>query len=62
MENEEWNDEIYNWQIVDDQFARLLGFNAFYDLRYASLTFEGNDTILVRSSVSAAIEREHPFE
>ena len=48
MENEEWNDEIYNWQIVDDQFARLLGFNAFYDLRYNSLTFEGNSTIIVR--------------
>ncbi|XP_043510224.1 endothelin-converting enzyme 2-like isoform X1 [Frieseomelitta varia] len=47
MENEEWNDEIYNWQIVDDQFARLLGFNAFYDLRYASLTFEGNNTIVI---------------
>ncbi|KAK1127839.1 hypothetical protein K0M31_003330 [Melipona bicolor] len=47
MENEEWNDEIYNWQIVDDQFARLFGFNAFYDLHYDSLTFEGNNTIII---------------
>ncbi|OAD62945.1 Membrane metallo-endopeptidase-like 1 [Eufriesea mexicana] len=47
MEDGEWDSDIYSWQIVDDQFARLIGFNAFHDIRYSRLTFEGNDTILL---------------
>lgn len=49
MEDGEWDDTMYSWQIVDDQFARLIGFNAFHDIRYTQLTYEGNGTILVRS-------------
>ncbi|XP_034190776.2 uncharacterized protein LOC117609047 [Osmia lignaria lignaria] len=47
MEEGEWDERIYHWQIVDDHFARLLGFNAFHDVRYSSLTYEDNDTILI---------------
>ncbi|XP_071875858.1 uncharacterized protein [Bombus fervidus] len=47
MEEGEWDEEIYNWQIVDDQFARLLGFNAFHDLYYIPLSSEGNNTIVI---------------
>ncbi|XP_017752722.1 PREDICTED: endothelin-converting enzyme 1-like [Eufriesea mexicana] len=49
MEDGEWDSDIYSWQIVDDQFARLIGFNAFHDIRYSRLTFEGNDTILIET-------------
>lgn len=48
MEEGEWDEDIYNWQIVDDQFARLLGFNAFHDLHYVPLSPESNHTIIVR--------------
>ncbi|CAK9816371.1 Endothelin-converting enzyme 1 [Anthophora quadrimaculata] len=49
MEDGEWDENIYNWQIVDDQYARLMGFNAFHDLRYSSLSYEDNDTILIET-------------
>ncbi|KOC67601.1 Neprilysin-1 [Habropoda laboriosa] len=49
MEDGEWDEDIYNWQIVDDQYARLMGFNAFHDLRYDSLLYEDNKTILIET-------------
>ena len=48
MEEGEWDEDIYNWQIVDDQFARISGFNAFHDLRYVPQSPENNHTIIVR--------------
>ncbi|XP_003707170.2 uncharacterized protein LOC100876813 [Megachile rotundata] len=50
MEEGEWDDRIYHWQIVDDHFARLLGFNSFHDVYYRSLTYGGNETILIETA------------
>lgn len=33
MEPDEWNEEEYSWQKVDDQYVRLMGRNAFHDVR-----------------------------
>jgi len=33
MEPDEWNEEEYSWQKVDDQYVRLIGKNAFHDVR-----------------------------
>jgi len=33
MEPDEWNEEEYSWQKVDDQYVRLIGRNAFHDVR-----------------------------
>lgn len=33
MEPDEWNEEEYSWQKVDDQYVRLTGTNAFHDVR-----------------------------
>lgn len=33
MEPDEWNEEEYSWQKVDDQYVRLTGRNAFHDVR-----------------------------
>ncbi|XP_039304961.1 membrane metallo-endopeptidase-like 1 [Solenopsis invicta] len=32
MEPEEWNEEEYSWQKVDDQYMRLTGSNAFHEV------------------------------
>ncbi|XP_076377892.1 uncharacterized protein LOC117219826 [Megalopta genalis] len=47
MEPGEWNDRIYNWQIVDDQFARLTGTNVFFDMIITPLSMDGNETIVL---------------
>ncbi|XP_076240019.1 uncharacterized protein LOC143182696 [Calliopsis andreniformis] len=49
MEDGEWDSKIYNWQIVDDHFARLLGFNAFHDIRYDSISYEDDPGILIET-------------
>ncbi|XP_012059351.1 PREDICTED: neprilysin-like [Atta cephalotes] len=33
MEPDEWNEEEYSWQKVDDQYVRLIGKNVFHDVR-----------------------------
>ncbi|XP_039303855.1 endothelin-converting enzyme 1 [Solenopsis invicta] len=33
MEPDEWNEQEYSWQKVDDQYMRLMGTNAFHDVR-----------------------------
>ncbi|XP_011861289.1 PREDICTED: neprilysin-like isoform X2 [Vollenhovia emeryi] len=33
MELDEWNEQEYSWQKVDDQYVRLIGRNAFHDVR-----------------------------
>ncbi|XP_036145439.1 endothelin-converting enzyme 1 [Monomorium pharaonis] len=33
MEPDEWNEQEYSWQKVDDQYMRLMGRNAFHDVR-----------------------------
>lgn len=33
MEKDEWDQEIYKWQIVDDYYARLTGLNSFHDVQ-----------------------------
>ncbi|XP_012534425.1 endothelin-converting enzyme 1 [Monomorium pharaonis] len=33
MEPDEWNEQEYSWQKVDDQYMRLTGRNAFHDVR-----------------------------
>lgn len=33
MEPDEWNEDEYSWQKVDDQYMRLQGRNAFHDVR-----------------------------
>ncbi|XP_012528718.1 membrane metallo-endopeptidase-like 1 [Monomorium pharaonis] len=33
MEPNQWDEEEYSWQKVDDQYMRLTGRNAFYDVR-----------------------------
>ncbi|XP_011689428.1 PREDICTED: neprilysin-like [Wasmannia auropunctata] len=32
MEPDEWNEQEYSWQKVDDQYVRLIGRNAFHDV------------------------------
>ncbi|XP_060831865.1 uncharacterized protein LOC132916100 isoform X2 [Bombus pascuorum] len=33
MKKDEWDQEIYKWQIVDDYYARLTGLNSFHDVQ-----------------------------
>ncbi|XP_011861287.1 PREDICTED: neprilysin-like [Vollenhovia emeryi] len=33
MDPDEWNEQEYSWQKVDDQYVRLTGKNAFHDVR-----------------------------
>lgn len=33
MITDQWDEQEYNWQKVDDQYMRLTGRNAFYDVR-----------------------------
>nr|XP_031826999.1 membrane metallo-endopeptidase-like 1 [Nomia melanderi] len=47
MEDGEWDDRIYNWQTVDDHYARLYGVNAFHDLIYGQVSYEDNGTIIL---------------
>lgn len=47
MQKGEWDDRIYNWQIVDDHYARLTGMNAFYDLFFAPLNYDANETLIL---------------
>ncbi|XP_076623898.1 uncharacterized protein LOC143343172 [Colletes latitarsis] len=48
MEEGEWDGRIYNWQTVDDHFARLLGANSLHDLSYRQYTYDSNTSIIVR--------------
>ncbi|XP_076643584.1 uncharacterized protein LOC143353865 [Halictus rubicundus] len=47
MQQGEWDDRIYNWQIVDDHFARLTGMNTFHDLFYHPLPWNDNETLVL---------------
>ncbi|XP_076277818.1 uncharacterized protein LOC143207852 [Lasioglossum baleicum] len=47
MEQGEWDDRIYNWQIVDDHFARLTGMSSFYDIFFAQLDYDANETLIL---------------
>ncbi|XP_025991660.2 endothelin-converting enzyme homolog isoform X2 [Solenopsis invicta] len=38
MEPDEWNEQEDSWQKVDDQYMRLTGSNAFYDVRIDEIT------------------------
>lgn len=40
MESDEWNEQEYSWQKVDDQYMRLMGKNTFHDLS----VFHSNQT------------------
>ncbi|XP_071645367.1 LOW QUALITY PROTEIN: neprilysin-like [Temnothorax longispinosus] len=42
MEPDEWNEQEYSWQKVDDQYVRLTGRNAFHDVRV--IDYGWNDT------------------
>lgn len=33
MDPDEWNEQEYSWQKVDDQYVRLTGRNVFHDVR-----------------------------
>lgn len=43
MEPDEWNEEEYSWQKVDDQYVRLTGKNAFHDVRIVN-DYDSNET------------------
>nr|XP_034190777.1 endothelin-converting enzyme homolog [Osmia lignaria] len=32
MEEEEWDEQIFKWQTIDDYYANIIGLNAFHDL------------------------------
>lgn len=42
MEPDEWNEQEYSWQKVDDQYVRLTGRNVFHDARV--IEYGPNDT------------------
>lgn len=42
MHPDEWDEEEYSWQKVDDQYTRLMGRNAFHDLRVSE--YVSNET------------------
>ncbi|XP_011689427.1 PREDICTED: neprilysin-1-like [Wasmannia auropunctata] len=44
MEPDEWNEQEYSWQKVDDQYVRLIGRNAFHDVRVDELYNDSNET------------------
>jgi len=44
MEPDEWNEEEYSWQKVDDQYVRLTGKNAFHDVRVVDNYLDSNET------------------
>lgn len=33
MDPDEWDEQEYSWQKVDDQYVRLMGRNVFHDVR-----------------------------
>lgn len=32
MDDDEWDEELYKWQYVDDYYAHLTGLNALHDV------------------------------
>ncbi|XP_024884012.1 neprilysin-like isoform X1 [Temnothorax curvispinosus] len=44
MEQDEWNEQEYSWQKVDDQYVRLTGRNAFYDVSVVNIDYDLNET------------------
>ncbi|XP_043257874.1 neprilysin-2-like isoform X1 [Colletes gigas] len=40
MEEDEWDEQIYKWQQVDDYYARLIGLNSLHDLSVDLLDWE----------------------
>ncbi|TGZ57711.1 hypothetical protein DBV15_08331 [Temnothorax longispinosus] len=44
MEQDEWNEQEYSWQKVDDQYVRLTGRNAFYDVSVVNIDYDSNET------------------
>ncbi|XP_024884014.1 endothelin-converting enzyme homolog isoform X3 [Temnothorax curvispinosus] len=42
MEQDEWNEQEYSWQKVDDQYVRLTGRNAFHDINIPDLPTGSN--------------------
>lgn len=42
MDPDEWNEREYSWQKVDDQYVRLMGKNAFHDVR--AIVYYWNNT------------------
>lgn len=49
MEPDEWNEEEYSWQKVDDQYVRLTGRNTFHDVRV--IEDSSNETEKVKEKV-----------
>ncbi|XP_020278403.1 neprilysin-like [Pseudomyrmex gracilis] len=46
MDPEEWDEQEYNWQKVDDQYMRLTGRNAFHDVQVFN-DWRENDTLKI---------------
>ncbi|KAG7208458.1 hypothetical protein KM043_014684 [Ampulex compressa] len=42
MEPDEWDENVYTWQKVDDYYARLTGFNSFHDVHVVPYAYLGN--------------------
>lgn len=49
MDPDEWDEQEYSWQKVDDQYMRLMGKNSFHDVH---VYHAENDTIVVHVPVS----------
>lgn len=43
MDPDEWNEQEYSWQKVDDQYVRLMGRNTFHDVRV--IVYRSNETV-----------------
>lgn len=43
MHPDEWDEQEYSWKKVDDQYTRLIGRNAFHDLRVSESDSSENE-------------------
>lgn len=50
LDPDEWDEQEYSWQKVDDQYVRLIGRNAFHDLRVN--LYSANKTVQVRKIIN----------
>lgn len=50
LDPDEWDEQEYSWQKVDDQYVRLIGRNAFHDLRVNR--YSPNKTVQVRKIIN----------
>lgn len=46
MDPDEWDEQEYSWQKVDDQYVRLTGINTFHNVHVNR--YNPNKTVLVR--------------